>query len=275
MNHQNITFIGAGHMADALIGGLIRSGYPADKIHATAPDDVHLQMLTKKWNVRVHRDNQQGAAQAKMIILAVKPQHVATVAQELSSLIKTKKPLVISIAAGIRTQDLQTWLGFECPVVRCMPNTPALINAGATALFANSLVTTEQRNCAESILRTVGMTLWLDEEQQMDIVTALSGSGPAYYFLLMEALEQGAAILGLPEKTAHLLTLQTALGAARMALESGKTAAELRQQVTSPGGTTAAGLDVLLKNNFHEIIKNVLHAAQQRSKDLGEEFSQQ
>ena len=179
---------------------------------------------------------------------------------------------MISIAAGIREATLRDWLGAGAAIVRTMPNTPAMVQSGATALYANPAVTDEQRSIAESILRAVGIAIWVDDESLMDAVTALSGSGPAYFFLFMEALQTAGCELGLPPETARLLTLQTAFGAAKMALESTEDAATLRQRVTSPGGTTERAIAVLQDGGFEALVGKALQAAATRSRELADEF---
>ncbi len=186
-----------------------------------------------------------------------------------------QQPLVISIAAGIRTPDLARWLGADTAIVRAMPNTPALVQSGATGLFANAHVRDQQRDLAETILRAVGLTLWVEQEDQLDLVTALSGSGPAYFFLVMEALQEAASKLGLPAETARLLALQTAFGASRMALESDEDAAALRQRVTSPGGTTEQALRVLEEGGLRNLMEQALTAAARRSRELADQFGAQ
>lgn len=180
---------------------------------------------------------------------------------------------MISIAAGVRVKDLQSWLKNKCAIVRAMPNTPALIGCGATALFANEVVNESQRDLAETILRAVGVVVWIQNEEWMDIVTALSGSGPAYFFLMMESLQETAQSFGLPEKAARLLTLETAIGAAKMALESNKSLAELRSNVTSPGGTTEKAISVLEENDIRGMFKKALSAAKHRSEEIAELLS--
>ena len=209
---------------------------------------------------------------AQVAVLAVKPQTAKTVVQELAPSIQAKHPLVISIAAGIRESHLREWLSNDIAIVRTMPNTPALVGSGVTALFANAAVNNEQKNLAESIMRAVGMTLWVDDEALMDAVTALSGSGPAYFFLIMEAIEDAGHRLGLPHDTARLLTLQTAFGAAKMALESTEELGILRQRVTSPGGTTERAIKVLQDHHLPEIFDEALRAAHQRSVELASMF---
>jgi pyrroline-5-carboxylate reductase len=269
-----IAIIGAGNMGSSLIGGLIKNGHPSNKLWATDASQEKLDHL-QPFHIHTTADNIKAVQAADVIILALKPQILADVAKALSQVIVAQQPLVISIAAGIRETNLQHWLSTHSPtthlaIVRAMPNTPALIGCGATALYANAYVTAQQRNIAESILRAVGIVVWVKHEELIDTVTALSGSGPAYFFLMMEALQQAAEQLGLPAEQARLLTLQTALGAARMAMESGKSVAELRQNVTSPGGTTERALAVLEQKEIRALFKSALEAAQQRSIELAE-----
>ena len=205
---------------------------------------------------------------ADVVVLAVKPQVVRQVAEELAETIRKRQPLVISIAAGIRCDSLQTWLGGDVALVRSMPNTPALIQSAASVLYATPQVNASQREKAESLLRAVGLTQWVDDEALMDAVTALSGSGPAYFFLVMEAMEDAAKTLGLPEETARLLTLQTAFGAARMALESSDSSATLRSKVTSPGGTTERAVAVLEEGGIRALFQRTLAAARDRSIEI-------
>ena len=192
--------------------------------------------------------------------------------QAIAADLAQEKPLLISIAAGIQLSHLEQWAGEELAIVRSMPNTPALIQSGATALCANQFTSDTQRDLAEAIMRSVGLVLWLDDETLMDAVTALSGSGPAYYFLIMEVMEKAATQLGLSQEYARILTLQTAFGAAKMALESNHDAASLRKQVTSPGGTTEQALNVLLEGGIEQLFDDALAAAKNRSIELAEEY---
>lgn len=268
MNHPTIAIIGAGNMGSSLITGLIENGHPPDKLWATDHSEDKLQELARTFQIHITTDNKQAAQAASLVILAVKPQIFHHVLVELNPIIQTNKSLVISIAAGIREENIQHGLGGHVAIVRAMPNTPALIRCGATALYANQFVTHEQRNLAESILRAVGVVVWVDKESLMDVVTALSGSGPAYFFLVMEALQQTAEQLGLAPDVARLLTLQTALGASRMAIESGKPLDELRRHVTSPGGTTEKAISILEENNLRGLFQKALHGAKLRSEEL-------
>ena len=272
MKDTNIALIGGGNMARSLIGGLLEDGMPAERIWVADPNESALHHLQEQFAVHTTSDNNEAARHAQVVILAIKPQLAKTVVQALAAVIRTDRPLVISIAAGIREADLRAWLGDDAAIVRTMPNTPALVRSGATALFANRAVNKAQKNLAESILRAVGMTLWVNDEAMMDGVTALSGSGPAYFFLIMEALENAGEHLGLPRDTARLLTLQTAFGAAKMALESTEELAELRRRVTSPGGTTERAVQVLQKHHLEKVFDEALHAAHQRSVELAEIF---
>jgi len=272
MKDTNIAFIGGGNMARSLIGGLLDDGMPAKRIWVADPNEPALHNLRDRFAVHTTPDNLEAARHAQVLILAVKPQLAKAVAQQAASVIQKQRPLVVSIAAGIRETDLRSWLGEDMAIVRTMPNTPALVRSGATALFANSMVNNEQKDLAESILRAVGMTLWVKNEDLMDAVTALSGSGPAYFFLIMEALESAGEHLGLPRDTARLLTLQTAFGAAKMALESSEELAELRHRVTSPGGTTERAIQVLQKQHVEAAFDEALRAAYQRSVELAQIF---
>lgn len=267
MKQQTIAFIGAGNMARSLIGGLISDGYNAARIIATDPDQGKLRSLEIDLGIRTDSRNTAAAEAADIIVIAVKPQVVEQIAPEIGAALGPHT-LVISIAAGIRVESLARWLGREAALVRAMPNTPALVQSAATALYANPRVSAEQRDIAESILRAVGLTLWIDDEDLMDAVTALSGSGPAYFFLVMEILEQIGCKLGLPAGEARLLTLQTAFGAAKMALESGVDSSALRAQVTSPGGTTERAISALRQGGIEDLFERALKAARDRSIEL-------
>lgn len=272
MKNVDIAFIGGGNMARSLIGGLIADGVAPERIWVADPNPATLSGHQTHFGVHTSADNHAAAQRAQVIVLAVKPQVAKAAAQTLTDALRERPALLISVAAGIREQDLRTWLGEHTAIVRCMPNTPALVGSGATALFANARVTREQKDLAESILRAVGMTLWVEDEGLMDAVTALSGSGPAYFFLVMEAMEQAGCALGLPQATARLLTLQTAFGAAKMALESTEELAALRRRVTSPGGTTEQAIKVLEEHGLAASFEQALRAAQRRSVELAEIF---
>lgn len=274
MKQCTLAFIGGGNMARSLIGGLITNGFAADNIHVADPSNETLQTLTNLYPVRTFTDNTAAIADAEVVILAVKPQQLQAVTRQLSPNWQKDK-LLISIAAGIRLDDISRWLGQEqAAIVRAMPNTPSLVQAGATALCANEHVKTAQHELAESILRAVGLALWVKHEQQMDAVTALSGSGPAYLFLVMEAMQTAGMELGLPEDTARLLALETAFGASKMALESEESACVLRQRVTSPGGTTERALDEFEHGDLRGLFSKALTAAASRADELAKQLGQ-
>ena len=265
---STITFIGGGNMAGSLIGGLIADGYDPQHILVSDPDGEKLAALAGRFRIRPADSNPDAIAQANVVVFSVKPQVMEEVARSLAEAIQQQHPLVISIAAGVREEDLQEWLGGNIALERTMPNTPAMIQAGATVLHAGPGVSKEQKDLAESILRAVGLTRWVEDEALMDAVTALSGSGPAYLFLVMEAMEAAAIELGIPADSARLLTLQTALGAAKMALESSDSPAVLRQKVTSPGGTTEAALKTLEDGGLRKLFQQALTDARDRSVEL-------
>ena len=274
MKDMKLTFIGGGNMASSLIGGLVTDHFNPGHISISDKLESRREDLAARFGVSTSEDNITAAEGANVVVLAVKPQQLREVAEGLAPIIQQGRPLVVSIAAGVRSSDIEQWLGGNIAVVRTMPNTPALVQTGATALYANPRVTEDQRDMAESIMRAVGLTLWVDDEALLDAVTALSGSGPAYFFRIMEALETAGVELGLSREAAHLLTLQTALGAAKMALESEESIATLRKRVTSPGGTTEQGLQVMNENNIDRLFSEVLKAARDRSAELAKIFSE-
>ncbi|MCX4187942.1 pyrroline-5-carboxylate reductase [Methylophaga sp. OBS4] len=274
MKQCTLAFIGGGNMARSLIGGLIANGFDAGNIHVADTNAESLQTLSARYPVRTFNDNIEAITGADVIILAVKPQQLQQAVRQLSTH-WSAGTLLISVAAGIRLDAIARWLAHDnAAIVRAMPNTPALVQAGATALCANAHVDREQHELAESILRAVGLTLWVADEKQMDAVTALSGSGPAYFFLVMEAMQAAGTTLGLPEDTARLLALETAFGAAKMALESNESAGVLRQQVTSPGGTTERALNELEQGDLRGLFNRALAAAAQRADELALQLGQ-
>lgn len=268
MNQQTIGFIGGGNMATALVKGLITDGTRPNQLLVAEPDKRRREQLAATLSIRTREDNLSIAREADILVLAVKPQVLREVAREISEQLRQSRPLVISIAAGIRHQDLQRWLGEEVSLVRAMPNTPAMVQSGATGLYAGQQLTEDQRMAAERVMRATGLTRWVEDEAQIDAVTAISGSGPAYFFLFMEALEASGRALGLPAETARLLTLQTALGAAKMALESEASIEELRAQVTSPGGTTEQAIRTFEEGNLRKLVLDAATAARDKSIDL-------
>ncbi len=270
MSRQIIAFVGGGNMAASLVGGLIAGGRSPAELRVAEPRAERRAELAERFGVDVRPDNADAVQGASVVVLAVKPQVLRPVVAALGPTLQAQGSLVVSIAAGVREPDIRRWLGYDAPVVRTMPNTPALVRSGATALFANPFVSTAQRDQAESVMRAVGMTLWVEDEALMDVVTALSGSGPAYFFLVMEMLEEAAVRLGLDRETARLLTLETALGAARMALESSEDPATLRARVTSPGGTTERAVATLEGAGVRAAFLAAVAAARARSAELGD-----
>jgi len=270
---SRLAFVGGGRMAGALIGGLIRRGFPAARISVADPSAAALEELAGAFAVRTFADNAAAVAGADTVVLAVKPQHLRAAAAALAPLLTGgAASLVISIAAGISHGSLRRWCGEGVPIVRTMPNQPALAGCGVTGLYAPAEVQAATRARAEAIMAAVGATVWVDDEAQMDVVTALSGSGPAYFFRFMELLESAARERGLPAAAAHTLTLETAYGAAQLARASNATLDSLRERVTSPGGTTAAALAVFDAGGLERLVTSALEAALQRAAELGREY---
>jgi len=272
MKTNKIGFIGGGNMASSLISGLIASGHAPEQIWVSDINPDTLTALKQDLNVNTSANNDDVIDAVDVVVLAVKPQTLSAVAQSIAARVQQKQSLVVSIAAGINQNSLSRWLGNGTAIVRCMPNTPALVLTGATALHANDKVTGEQRDLAENILRAVGIALWVEDEAELDAVTAVSGSGPAYYFLLMEAMEKAALELGLNQETARLLVQQTALGAAKIALESAESPEQLRRRVTSPGGTTQQAIETFEQGGFTELVSKALHAARDRSIEMSKQM---
>ncbi|HDP89015.1 MAG TPA: pyrroline-5-carboxylate reductase [Thioalkalivibrio sp.] len=273
MHNDSISFIGGGNMAASIIGGLVADGRAPDSITVADPSPEALSALAARWpGLRTTGDNREAAATAGIVVLAVKPQVMRSVAEDLAGTIASSRPLVVSIAAGVRAGDIDRWLGGGQAIVRCMPNTPALVRSGASGLYANTTVSETQRNAAERILRAVGLTLWVDDEARLDAVTAVSGSGPAYFFYVMEAMQAAGEKLGLAPEHARLLVLETAFGAAKLALESADDAAALRARVTSRGGTTERAIQTLEAGGLMALFEEALAAAAERARELGDEL---
>jgi pyrroline-5-carboxylate reductase len=271
-NIRRLAFIGGGNMAAALIGGLIKRGLPATRVVVADTSKDQLQRLVQGFGIHAAADNAAAVEGAEVVVLAVKPQQMRAVSLGLAPHVAAAQPLLISIAAGIPHAALARWFGPKIPVIRTMPNRPALNGFGATGLYAPANVGAASRALAETIMAAVSATVWVEHESQMDTVTALSGSGPAYFFLFMEALEAAAHERGLPGDVAHQLTLETAFGAAQMARLSALSLATLREQVTSKGGTTAAALAVLDAAGLRAIVAHAVAAADRRSSELAAEY---
>ena len=268
MNNDGIAFIGGGNMARSLVGGLVARGRPPESIRIAEPVAELRDALARDFGVAVFADGRDAVAGAGTWVFAVKPQVMRAVCESLADAAQANPPLVISIAAGITAGQLERWLGGDIPVVRCMPNTPALLGAGVTGLHANARVDANGRTCAESLLGAAGATVWIDDESRMDAVTAVSGSGPAYVFLLAEAMQAAGQAEGLTPEAARILALQTILGAGRMLTESAEAPAELRRRVTSPNGTTQAAIETFEAGGFRDLVARAIHAATERGREL-------
>ncbi len=274
MTTSLIGFIGGGNMARSLIGGLIQRGHLATRLLASEPQAASREALARDFGIGVSADNAEVAARADVLVMATKPQVLKTVCQALAPTLAGRAPLILSIAAGVRIAQFEQWLGAHLPIVRAMPNTPALIGAGISGLIGNARVGASQRDEAERIARAAGEAVWIPDESLMDAVTAVSGSGPAYFFLLIEALQAAAVRQGLPETVARDLVLATAVGAARMARESGEPASTLRERVTSPGGTTQAALEVFEQGGLRALVDRAIARATERGGELSRALGQ-
>ena len=270
-NKTVIGFIGAGNMAYALIKGLLNNGFDANQINISDPNEELLRNRESELKVTTYSDNASLLSNSDVIFFAVKPQVLSSVCLELKGVVKSKH-LFVSIVAGIRSSDINRWLGGNFSLIRTMPNTPALFQSGVTGLFANELVDNEQKSLVSSILSSVGECFWVNEEKLIDAITAISGSGPAYFFLLMESMKQAGMALGLDEETANSLSIQTAYGASLMANKTGKDSRTLRTEVTSPNGTTQSAIESFQDQNFEGIVANATRAAYDRARELSNEL---
>ena len=271
-NNPTIGFIGAGNMAYALISGLIDSGYSSDNIKVSDVDTELLSLRSSELSLEVFTDNSRLAGICDVVVLAVKPQVLAQVCKGIKNNIK-HKPLILSIAAGVKSIDINRWLGGNSSIVRAMPNTPALLGHGAAGIYANKSVSKNQQKLSKRILDSVGSSCWVEDELKLDAVTALSGSGPAYFFLMLESMTKAGMALGLDSDTAQKLSIQTALGSSMMAGNSdGTSPQQLRANVTSPNGTTQAAIDSFQDQDFEMIVSHAMRAAYDRAKSMGVEF---
>ncbi|PXW83501.1 pyrroline-5-carboxylate reductase [Nitrosomonas sp. Nm84] len=267
---MNITFIGGGNMASALIGGLLQQGYTAGQLHVVEINAESRDKIQQMFGVSAVPDLASEVIDSDVILLSVKPQQLFELTQRLAPLLQDQ--LIISIAAGIRTLDIMRWLGGYQRVVRAMPNTPSLVRSGVTGLYAGSNVSEQDKKNAESILMAVGATLWVEEEETLHAVTAISGSGPAYVFYFIESMQQAGIELGLTPDQAKQLSLQTFAGACKLASVSDEDPALLRARVTSKGGTTEQAIQAMEKNDIKCKIIAAIHRASQRSHEMSDEF---
>ena len=272
-NNPKICFIGAGNMATSLIGGLIAKREGAAGIVACDIDAEKLQSLRDRFDINVSQDNLASAADADIVMLAVKPQVMREVCTALRELPGNPAQLFISVAAGVPSSAIEDWLGGERAIVRCMPNTPALLQLGASGLAANPRVSAAQKATAGEIMQAVGIEIWVDNESDLDAVTAISGSGPAYFFYFIELLEDAGVKLGLPRESAARLARQTALGAASMALD--EDVVRLREQVTSRKGTTEQAILSFQQDRLDRLVDNATAAAQRRAVELARELTEE
>jgi len=270
-NKTVIGFIGAGNMAYALIKGLLSNGFDAKNINVSDSNEELLIKRQSELNISTYSDNNSLLDNSDIVVFAVKPQVLSMVCLQLKNKVKPNH-LFVSIVAGIRGNDINRWLGGNFALVRTMPNTPALFQSGVTGLFANDLVSNQQKELVTSILSSVGQCFWVDDEKLIDAITAISGSGPAYFFLLMQSITQAATALGLDEKTANSLSIQTSLGASLMATKSGKDSKILRKEVTSPNGTTQAAIESFQDQNFEGIVAAATRAAYDRARELSNDL---
>ncbi|MFL2530527.1 MAG: pyrroline-5-carboxylate reductase [Porticoccaceae bacterium] len=269
---SKIVFIGGGNMASCLIGGMIANGFSSQDITVSEPNQVSRERMASTHGVLTTADNIAAISAADIVVLAVKPQIMGSVATPLAAALE-HKPIIVSIAAGIPVGALQNWMGQTLKIVRAMPNTPAMVQSGATALFANQSLDDDQHTIIENIFSAVGYACWVTQESDIDAVTAVSGSGPAYFFLIYEAMLKVAQELGLDSETASKLTLHTALGAARLALTSESAPDVLRKQVTSPGGTTQAAIESFQAQDLENIFRTAMTSALERAKEMSDDFA--
>lgn len=267
MTKPTIAFIGTGNMARAILEGLLSDGYPASSIWATRRQADLLADLAE-LGVNTTSDNAAAVGESDVVVISVKPQMMRETLEELAPALQARKPLLVSVAAGIDAVALERWAGGDLAVIRSMPNTPSLLKRGACGLFANTRVSTEQRQSADDIMSAVGITIWCDTEAGIDQVIAVSGSGPAYFFLMMEKMIEAGTALGMDADSARELTLQTALGAAEMAKQTGIEPAELRRRVTSPGGTTEQAILSFERDNLGDTVERAMTACRDRAVEM-------
>ena len=273
MTNKTIAFIGAGNMASSIIGGLIQNGWPAANIIGTGRTQEKLDKLHQRFGIEVTTDNNLALNKADVVMLGVKPQGMKALLEDVSSSLDAQQHLLISLAAGITMNSLEQWTSSEFAIVRSMPNTPSLLREGVTGLIANQQVNDEQKSLTDTIFSATGIAQWVVTEDMIDAIIAVSGSGPAYFFLFMEAMKQTGIELGFDEETAGRLTVQTALGAARMAQEENVDIAELRRRVTSPNGTTEQAIKTFQQGNLQGLVDKSMKAAVKRAQEMAKELA--
>jgi pyrroline-5-carboxylate reductase len=272
LNNTKVSFIGAGNMASAIVGGLLEKGLPAQNIFASDPSEEKLAEMQSRLGIQVSQSNEAAIQHADVLVLCVKPQVLERVCCALSSAIEAQGCLVVSIAAGIEVKSLEGWLGANTALVRCMPNTPAQVMSGASGLYANTNVTEQQRDIALELFKAVGVAQWVESEDLIHAVTALSGSGPAYIFLMISAMAEAGVKLGLEPETAKQLAAQTVQGAAKMVLASDVSPDQLKRNVMSPGGTTERAISVFEGDGLVALVEKAMTAAADRSVEMAAEL---
>ena len=272
MTHKTIAFIGAGNMASSIIGGLIQNGWPADKIIGTGRAQEKLDKLQERFGIEVTTDNHHALQKADVVMLGVKPYAMQALLEDIAPSLESNKHLLISLAAGINMSSLEKWTSPDFAIVRSMPNTPSLLREGVTGLIANQQVNDDQKSLTDTIFTSTGIAQWVATEDMIDSIIAVSGSGPAYFFLFMEAMRQTGIELGFDEETAERLTVQTALGAARMAQEEDVEIAELRRRVTSPNGTTEQAIKTFQQGDLQGLVDKSMKAAVKRAQEMAKEL---
>lgn len=270
---KTIAFLGAGNMARSIIGGLVQQDYPGQAIWATARSQETLDNLPDQWSIQLTTDNHTAVKQADIVVFAVKPKQLKDVLVELSPILTSQKPLLVSVAAGIPTSQIATWAGDESlAIIRSMPNTPSLVGKGATGLFANNFTTPSDKDFITALFATIGNSIWVEDEQLLHAITAVSGSAPAYFFLLLESMVATAKSMGLNEQDAIALASQTAVGAGLMAQQGECSVTELKQQIMSPGGTTEQAVQFFENNGFKNLVNDAMQACYNRSIEMSTEF---
>lgn len=269
---DSIAFIGTGNMASAIVGGLLADGMPAENLVGTTHRTASAERASRELGIRVSTDNDAAIAGADVIVLGVKPPMLADLCRSIAPAVQARMPLVVSIAAGVEARAIAGWLNADVPMVRCMPNTPSLVGAGVSGLFANEQVSTREHALAERMFGAVGQVHWVDDEQDLHLITAICGSAPAYFYRFAEALARAATERGMKEETARSLVVQVALGSARMMAETGATPGELRKQVMSPGGTTEQALVRLEAADLDAIMDTAVEACMVRSRELSDDL---
>ena len=275
MHDKTLSFIGAGHMAEAIIAGLIRNGHPPKQIIAAARHDTTLSPLSSRYGIRVTTDNGEAIAAADAVVFAIKPQAMKEVCTHASAAVAKHRPLVISVAAGLTCATISRWLAGYDAIIRAMPNTPSLVGAGASGLYATCAISDQQRHLATALMSAVGIAVWVDSEPQLNTVTAIAGSAPAYYFYLMESLEKFATAKGMPLEEARRLIVQTSLGAARMCDTADDAPEALKKRVMSPQGTTERAIFHLRDHGFEQLVNDAAQACFDRAEELGESLGRQ